>query len=556
MKKITLVISCALFSLSVSFGQDRKGSFVLEKGSASHELYVSFQPTLHFEGEAYQVVVLERIPNFKVLQEEYNIVLEKGILISDEKLEEMEQKAIELTGKGNSVAKLRNILKVRIDNPTNERLLELARKLEGLQEVEYCSLNSLEPVQPPYDIAPTTPNFEVNQTYIRPNPGVNMTYAWGLNLTGAGIRVRDVEYGFNASHEDLNERNVSIAPGMTISASASVSFTEHGTAVFGIVYGDKGAYGISGMAYGAAEMMLAPEWQQSGYNRVNAVTQAIANSTAGDILIYEMQTTGAQGNFGPAEYAGTIWDLTKAATDAGMVIVAAAGNGSENLDDAVYQSYRNRGNSGAIIVGAGDNTINHNKLSFSTYGDRVDVQGWGTGVFSSGYGDAQQIGGDFNQYYTNFSGTSSATPIVASCAIVLQSYYHSLTGNYMTSVQMRNLLKNTGLPQGTATIGNIGQFPDMEAAILYIQDEFLSREKWGGLEFIAYPNPVQDRLTIKTKDLSANAKVEISNSLGQFIYKGAIAEENTIDLSSFSQGLYFVKVTDGNKTQTKKIVKK
>ncbi len=556
MKKITLIISFALFSLSASFAQNRKGSFVLEKGSNAHELYVSFEPSMHFEGEAYETKVLQMIPDFKALQAEYSIVLEKAILISDEKLQEMEQKAIELTGKGNSVAKLRNILKVKIDNPTNERLWALAKKLEGFQEVEYCSFSSLEPIQPPFDIAPTTPNFEVNQTYILPNPGVNMTYAWGLNLTGAGIRVRDVEYGFNANHEDLNERNVFLAPGMTISSSASVSYTEHGTAVFGIVYGDKGAYGISGMAYGASEMILAPEWQVSGYNRVNAVTQAIANSAAGDVLIYEMQTTGAQGEFGPAEYSGVIWDLTKAATDAGIVIVAAAGNGAEDLDSAPYQSYRNRGNSGAIIVGAGDNTINHDKLYFSTFGNRVDVQGWGTGVFSSGYGDARQIGGDFNQYYTNFSGTSSATPIVASCAIVLQSYYHSLTGNYMTSVQMRNLLKLTGLPQGTGAAGNIGQFPDMQAAILQIQQEFLSVEKISGLEFIAYPNPAQDKLTIMTKNLSADAKVDISNSLGQFIYKGAISEENTIDLSSFSQGLYFVKVTDGNKTLTKKIVKK
>lgn len=556
MKKITLIISFALFSLSASFAQDRKGSFVLEKGSAAHELYVSFEPSLHFEGEAYEAAVLQMIPDFKALQAEYNITLEKGIPISDQKLQEMEQKAIELTGKGNSVAKLRNILKVKIDNPTNERLWELAKKLEGFQEVEYCSFSSLEPIQPPFDIPPTTPNFEVNQTYILPNPGVNMTYAWGLNLTGTGIRVRDVEYGFNASHEDLNERNVQIAPGMTISPSASTSYTEHGTAVFGIVYGDKGAYGISGMAYGASEMMLAPEWQISGYNRVNAVTQAIANSAAGDVLIYEMQTTGAQGEFGPAEYSGAIWDLTKAATDAGMVIIAAAGNGGEDLDSAPYQNYRNRGNSGAIIVGAGDASTDHNRLGFSTFGNRVDVQGWGTGVFASGYGDARIIGGDFNQYYTYFSGTSSATPIVASCAIVLQSYYHSLTGNYMTSVQMRSLLKQTGLPQGIGTAGNIGQFPDMQAAILHIQQEFLSVEKISGLEFIAYPNPAQDILTIKTKDLSAEAKVEISNSLGQFIYKGAIAEENIIDLSSFSRGLYFVKVTDGNKTQTKKIVKK
>ncbi|MNX84180.1 Alkaline elastase YaB precursor [compost metagenome] len=308
------------------------------------------------------------------------------------------------------------------------------------------------------------------------------------------------------------------------------------------------------MAYGAAQMMLAPEWQTSGYNRVAAVTQAIANSAAGDILIYEMQATGAQGNYGPAEYVGAVWDLTKAATDAGIIIVAAAGNGAENLDSAPYLNYRNRGNSGAIMVGAGDNTINHNKLSFSTYGARVDVHAWGTGVFASGYGDAQQIGGDFNQYYTNFSGTSSATPIVASCAIVLQSYYHSLTGNYMTPVQMRNLLQSTGIPQGTG--GNIGPIPNMQAAILQVQSEFLSVDEVSGLEFIVYPNPATDRLTIKTKDLSAGARVEICNAVGQRVYGAAISEDNAIDLSSFSQGLYFVKVVDGNRSETKKIIKK
>lgn len=549
-----MIIHLILLSIVASYGQNRKGDFALEKGSNAHELYVSFDASLHFNEGSYEAVVIQAIPSFKALQQEFGLVLEKGIALSDEKLNELEQKAIELTGKGNSVAKLRNILKVKINNPTNDRLLDLAKKLEEFPEVEYCSLSSLDPIQPPSDIPPTTPNFEVNQAYIQPNPGVDMAYAWGLNLNGAGIRIRDVEYGFNSEHEDLNERNVLLAPGMNISSSVTTSYSEHGTAVFGIVYGDKGTYGISGMAYGASQMMLAPEWQTSGYNRVAAVTQAIANSAAGDILIYEMQATGAQGNYGPAEYVGTVWDLTKAATDAGIIIVAAAGNGAENLDSAPYLNYRNRGNSGAIMVGAGDNTINHNKLSFSTYGARVDVHAWGTGVFSSGYGDAQQIGGDFNQYYTNFSGTSSATPIVASCAIVLQSYFHSLTGNYMTPVQMRNLLRSTGIPQGTG--GNIGPIPNMQAAILQVQNEFLNVDKFSGLEFIVYPNPANDKLTIKTKNLSSEAKVEICNALGQRIYGASVSEENTIDLSSFSQGLYFVKVIDGNRSETKKIIKK
>lgn len=541
----------------MSFGQTRKGDFVLEKGSSSHELYISFDKSLNFEESTYDFTVLQAIPEFKILKEEYNIVLEKGILISDEKLLELEKKAIELTGTGNSVTKLRNILKAKIDNPTNERLLELAKKLEALNAVEYCSLSSLEPIKPPSDIPPATPNFEVNQTYIGANPGVNMLYAWGLNLIGTGIRVRDVEYGFNESHEDLNERNVFITPGMTVSASTPADYKEHGTAVFGIVYGDKGAYGVSGMAYGASEMVVSPEWQQVGYNRTTAVTRAIASSVAGDVILYEMQTTGALGEYGPAEYSNAIWDLTKAATDSGIIIVAAAGNGAEDLDHASYLAYRNRGNSGAIIVGAGGNNVNHNRLSFSTFGARVDVQGWGQGVFSSGYGNVQQIGGDFNQSYTNFSGTSSATPIVASCVIVLQSYYRSLTNSFMTPLQMNNLLKLTGLPQGTGTAGNIGPFPDMQAAILQIQSNVLSiGEETGTLDFISYPNPANDKLTIKTKNLSASAKVEFHNSLGQLVYASSISDESTIDVSNFSQGLYFLKVTDGSKSETKKIIKK
>lgn len=557
MKKFTLIIVFALFSTISSFGQNRKGDFRLEKGSSFHELYVSFDKSVSFDSGSYNSIIVQAIPEFEALQREYNITFHNGISIADEKLNEMEQKAIELTGNGSSVAKLRNIVKVTIDNPTNERLLALAEKLEKFDKVEYCSLSSLEPIKPPHDIAPTTPDFEVlYQTYISSNPGVNMTYAWGLGLTGTGINIRDVEYGFNKNHEELDHRNALLAPGMTISTSASTAYTEHGTAVLGIVYADKGTYGISGMAYGADEILLFPEWQQTGYSRINAITQSIASSTLGDVILYEMQATGAQGGYGPAEYESLVWDLTKAATDSGIMIVAAAGNGAENLDSAAYSSYTARGNSGAIMVGAGDNSITHNRLSYSTYGNRVDVQAWGQGVFASGYGDAQQIGSDFNQYYTNFSGTSSATPVVASCAIVLQSYYHSLTGNYMTSSQMRTLLINTGIAQGTGASGHIGPIPNMQTAIVQIQNDFLSVDEISALEFIVYPNPAKDKLTIKTKDLSANAKAEIHNSLGQLVYSATILEEGTIDLSSFSQGLYFVKVTDGNKSETKKIVKK
>jgi hypothetical protein len=75
------------------------------------------------------------------------------------------------------------------------------------------------------------------------------------------------------------------------------------------------------------------------------------------------------------------------------------------------------------------------------------------------------------------------------------------------------------------------------------------------LDFITYPNPVNNKLTIKTKELSSGAKAEVHNSLGQLVYTSKIAEESTIDLSSFSKGLYFVKVSDNGKSEVKKIIK-
>jgi hypothetical protein len=251
-----------------------------------------------------------------------------------------------------------------------------------------------------------------------------------------------------------------------------------------------------------------------------------------------------------------VWDLTKAASDAGIVIVAAAGNGNEDLDAPAYDEYNERGDSGAIIVGAGTNDDEHERLGFSTYGTRVDLQGWGTGVYSTGYGDAAEIGGDFNQRYTNFNGTSSATPIVASCAIVLQGYYHDLTGDYLTGPELREVLKVTGVPQSEGGfIGNIGPFPNMFAAIPEIA-ALASAESFETLKFIAYPNPIKDILTIRATDLSGNAYTDIYNIMGQKVYDGKLNSIDTvINFSSFADGMYTIRVTDGNKVYVKKVVK-
>ena len=124
------------------------------------------------------------------------------------------------------------------------------------------------------------------------------------------------------------------------------------------------------------------------------------------------------------------WFSIKNATAQGVVVVEAAGNGFQPeaapgapLPPAVgidLNSFAcNKGvsggryipgvskNSGAIMVGAGASGT-RDRLGFSNFGSRVDVQGWGNGVATLGYGTSIPLmnlfdPGDAKQRYTNNS---------------------------------------------------------------------------------------------------------------------------------------------------------
>jgi len=177
-----------------------------------------------------------------------------------------------------------------------------------------------------------------------------------------------------------------------------------------------------------------------------------------------MQARGPGGDFAPAEVFSIVWQIVRMGSDRGVTIVAAAGNGNQNLDSAPYAEYRGWGDSGAIIVGAGTSSTAHGKLGFSTYGSRVNVQGWGQDVFTTGYGHFAVVGGDRDQSYTDlFSGTSSASPFIAGLAASLQGIHKAATGQPMEPEELRQLLIDTGRPQGFG--GHIGPFPDAAVAV-------------------------------------------------------------------------------------------
>lgn len=253
-----------------------------------------------------------------------------------------------------------------------------------------------------------------------------------------------------------------------------------------------------------------------------------------------------------------IWDLTKAATDAGIIVVAAAGNGNQNLDHPDYANYMNRGNSGAIIVGGGTSDLVHQRIWYSTFGSRVDVQGWASNVQTTGFattGLTHQFGNDFNQSYRTFSGTSSATAMIGPAVALLLQLYKNLNNNQLLNgVQLRNLIHQTGIPQGQIGSGNIGPFPNLLAAANHLQT--LSESTINNQPiFSIYPNPANDWIELYwDKQTPHNASYQILNALGQIVQTGVYSNQ-PITIQNLSKGWYFLQVSTEEAVINKKFIK-
>lgn len=322
--------------------------------------------------------------------------------------------------------------------------------------------------------SPLSPDFTSKQMHFKTVPdGMNLKLG-GLYPGGRGeaVRIADIEYDWNRDHEDIEAARASDAliPNGTFSSPYS---NAHGTAVAGILSGQTNSYGINGIAPDSKLHLVNAYNIERGWDIANAVYISQDYMESGDIILIEQQAQGPSeaGKYVPVEWIPSVYDAIRIATAKGVHVIEAAGNGGENLDDPIYGSSFPQGkpDSGAIIVGAGSfcqNTVHKERLSFSTYGSRVNVQGPGNCVVTSGYGGLYSADGPNSFYTGGFSGTSSASAIVAGAAAVVASSYETQTGAILTPIELRQLLVDTGSPQSpTGLTGNIGPRPDVKSAL-------------------------------------------------------------------------------------------
>ncbi len=282
-----------------------------------------------------------------------------------------------------------------------------------------------------------------------------------------------MEYGWVLNHEDLELTASAI---INTGTPADPYGPDHGTAVLGEIGGKRNGYGVTGITPAARMLVAAANTTEYRYSPERAITLAAGALDPGDVILIEQQFPACNGSdYGPLEWYLPVFDAIANATAQGIIVVEAAGNGSVFLDSASCNGRfdRSQWDSGAIIVGAGSPQDRSRKW-FSSYGSRVDVQGWGSGVMTSGYGDGFNGGGDPRQTYTpDFGGTSSASPIVASGVVALQGALKARGLALASPAEMRSVLAATGTPQtGTE---NIGPLPNLPAA----WEELLERRTGG-----------------------------------------------------------------------------
>jgi subtilisin family serine protease len=307
----------------------------------------------------------------------------------------------------------------------------------------------------------TTPSYQELQGYLGPAPeGIDAPALWRQGARGGGVWFADIEGGWNARHEDLPGDRIAHVHGTPIDEPG---WSAHGTAVLGEVVGVDNGRGVTGIAPNVERVFTS---SIGSSDAADAIDAAADHLRPGDVLLVELQGYGPRGRFVPVEYWDDIFEAIHVATERGVVVIEAAGNGGEDLAHRAYRGRFTSRDSGAIMVGAGGPAVagytDRARLDFSNYGARVDVQGWGRKVATLDYGDLQACAGIDRHYTGEFSGTSSASPIVAGAALLVESNARPAV---IAPRELRALLRDTGTPQTGDTREQIGPRPDLARAL-------------------------------------------------------------------------------------------
>jgi len=426
-----------------------------------------------------------------------------------------------------------------------------------------------------YDRAttPDDPLFGNQWQYFQANDkDIDADEAWdvttgGTTPNGDVIVAGVVDNGFNIAHPDLVENlweNAGEIAGNGIdddgngyiddvngwnaySSNGNIPVAGHGTSVYGIV-GAKGnnGVGVSGVNW---DIKVMPVAGSSG-NEATVIeaysyileSRMLYNSSGGTEGSFVVATNASFGvDFGNPDNFPLWCGMYDTLGENGIISCGATINGNQNVDvigdvpTACPSEY---------LISVTNTDITDNKVTGAGYGlETIDLGAPGAGTFTT-----------TTTSYGGFGGTSGATPHVTGTIALLYSAPCANLADLALSnpAEAARLVRdfvlngvdpNASLAGITTTGGRLNVNNAIQA--LMADCDVLANEDFGSpLDLVkVFPNPTNDKITIIHPNNVNLAEVSVYTLDGKLIQQLKNLSSNTIDMDSFSKGVYMIRFT-------------
>ena len=327
----------------------------------------------------------------------------------------------------------KEIIKLTLPESGEDKVLEAVAALNNSGAVEIAEPNyyfniDFTPNDPYYTSSSTAYNYHLSK--------VDAKSAWNMDIDCSGVEVAVIDTGILADHVDLSE-NIWTNPKETAddnkdndkngykddihgwdfacSDNEPEDTQGHGTHVSGIVSAvtnnGKGVASLAGGTGNSDGAKIVPlkfmHYENGQYDSGGSSSEVISAIN----YINTMNIPIANCSFGGPYNSEAISEAITACKN--TLFVCAAGNdGSAEYNYPASYGYDN-----TLAVAA--STSSDGLAYFSNYGSQVEIAAPGYMIYSTAYNGTSE--------YKSMSGTSQATPLVASAAAVIKAKYPDMT---------------------------------------------------------------------------------------------------------------------------------